>query len=243
MTLWFSNRPRIASFRPKSRPMGKNEEPEGLHARTQPDSEILTFEIEVSSSPNEEKTAGNRWKTDKATLRRTKSRHFPSEKRRFSQRKPTFWRLETYDLTTENLQSGSKKPAFYLLRSRYHARFRLQFLPFMQGARQQKQPIHWHPSTIIGKQMTERQIALPTFHRWKRPPHRLPNRHIYKGEKGTLPPSSTLSKQSDKPLLTINNPNGGLRMKKKEKLNLHDIPTYKTISYFCSAFGKQTQLG
>lgn len=243
MTLWFSNRPRIVSFRPKSRPMEKNEEPEGLHARTQLDSEILTFEIEVSSSPNEEKTAGNRWKTDKAALHRTKSRHFPSEKRRFSQRKPTFWRLETYDLTTENLQSGSKKPAFYLLRSRYHARFRLQFLPFMQGACQQKQPICIYLSMKPRKQITEWQSALPAILRQKPPFIGFPSIHIYKGEKGVIHSPSTRYECSDKPLLTINNPNGGLGMKKKEKLNLHDIPTYKTISYFCSAFGKQTQLG
>lgn len=82
--------------------MEKNEESEGLHARTQPDSEILTFEIEVSSSPNEEKAV--------ETNEKRQSDPPPNKKQALSERKAAFFPKKTYVLTTGNLQSDDRKP-------------------------------------------------------------------------------------------------------------------------------------
>ena len=174
-----------------------------------------------------------------------------NEKQALSERKAAFFPKKTYVLTTGYLRSDDRKPTIRQQKACFLTPQKPAFPPFpppvssFHARSLSAKTAHLHLSVNKTKKTDNRMTIRPSgYSSPEGPVHRLPKHtYIYKGEKGVIHSPSTRYGCSDKPLLTINNPNGGLGMKKKEKLNLHDIPTYKTISYFCSAFGKQTQLG
>lgn len=224
--------------------MEKNEERNGLHARTQADSEILTFETEVPPYPNDGKTAEKRWKIGKST-------HFPNKKQPLSERKAAFFSEKTCFPMTGNLLSDHRKHTSCRQKAHlptppkpvFH-----RFPPPVSLFRKKSPPAksaYRHPSVNGIRKTDDRTTTTrPTFHSRETPSRHTPIRpYIYKVKEWNPPPPTAHPDHSDKFLLTINNPNTGLRMKKKEKLNLHGIPTYETISYFCSAFGKQMHTG
>ena len=174
----------------------------------------------------------------------------PNKKQALSERKAAFFPKKTYVLTTGNLQSDDRKPTIRQQKACFLPPQKPLPCPFpppvssFHARSLSAKTAHLHLSVYETKKTDNRMTIRPSGYPSPEAPFiGFPSIHIYKGEKGVIHSPSTRYECSDKPLLTINNPNGGLGMKKKEKLNLHDIPTYKTISYFCIAFGKQTQLG
>lgn len=211
MTLWFSKRPRIVCFRPREGLTEKNGVPRTLSARSQQNSEIFTEKVAAFSPSKASKRRKKLRKTGDATRIRTENSLFLRKKRRFSSAKHTFFLHETYNLTRENIQSSAEKHTFSCPKGYFGALSALQFYFFRKAFRQQK---HWLADIL--------QAA--------------PRPLLTTRTTASSQPAATRSS-----LLSINNPNTNPRMKKKEKLKPYMIPTYETILYFCSAFGKQAQ--